>query len=693
MNACLSASFGYAARGWRVLPVKGKIPLLKDWPNRATTNPDTIRSWWAQWATANVGIATGQGLWVLDVDPDKGGDDSLRALEAQYGPLPQTPVVLTGGGGSHYYFQHPGLFIGNSVGKLGPGLDIRTDGGQVVAPPSIHPITGRTYEWEAAHHLDDLPLAPVPQWLLDKQTAKTGHTTSPKSGETIPEGQRNYALARHAGRLRRSGLNETELEAALCAINRGRCTPPLPDDEVSGIAASVARYPTGDDHGGTAETDQGLIKELTDEILATEHFARDAGGQLYVFEDGAYRPHGEASIAQRVKAILLINGDSKKWSSHRAREVQEFIRVDAPLLWERPPVDTLNLLNGLLDLPSRALKLHTPEHLTPVQLPVTYDLTATCLRWESFIARVLPDDCRTLPYELVAASMRGDVSDQQAVLLVGSGENGKSTLLNSIVSFLGRENVASLALQRLELDKFSVVRLLGKLANICADLPSDHLASTSTFKALTGGDRLTAERKFQSSFEFAPFARLLFSTNFYPQSKDSSQAFFRRWLVVPFDTVIESHERTLDLAARLAGPHELSGVLNQALSVLPAITSRGGFSQSETTRAALMEFREMTDPLAAWLDRFTVLSPDGLVTRKDLAISYNAASDAAGRPPTTQKAFCAAVRRLRPTVKEARRTVCGDVKHVFLGLGLRAPSAPSVTPDGLFAEEVVHDDH
>jgi P4 family phage/plasmid primase-like protien len=611
---------------------------------------------------------------VLDVDPDKGGDDSLRKLETQYGSLPVTAEVITGGGGHHYYFQHPGISLGNSAGKLGPGLDIRTDGGQVVAPPSVHPMTGRTYEWEGAHHPDDIPPAPVPSWLLDKLATKCEGTVSTKSGETILEGQRNDALAREAGKLRRIGLNGTVLEAALLAINRTRCTPPLPDDEVRGIADSVGRYPTGDDHGGT-QADQGLIKELTDEILATEHFARDAGGQLYVFECGAYRPHGEASIAQRVKAILLANGDSKKWSSHRAREVHEFIRVDAPFLWERPPVDTLNLLNGLLDLPTRALKLHTPEQLSLVQLPVTYDPTATCPRWESFIARVLPDDCRTLPYELVAASMRGDVSDQQAVLLVGSGENGKSTLLDAIVSFLGRENVASLALQRLELDKFSVVRLLGKLANICADLPSDHLTSTSTFKALTGGDRLTGERKFQGSFEVAPFARLLFSTNFYPQSKDSSQAFFRRWLVVPFDTVIEPHERTLDLAARLAGPHELSGVLNQALSVLPAITSRGGFSQSETTRAAMMEFREMTDPLAAWLDRFTALTPDRMVTKKDLLIAYNGVAEVSGRPPMSPKAFYGGVKRLRPTIREAQRTVRGGVQWVFLGLELTSTSS------------------
>jgi P4 family phage/plasmid primase-like protien len=463
--------------------------------------------------------------------------------------------------------------------------------------------------------------------------------------------------------------------------------------------AQAATTPLGPPSPGpeaAPHTDAGLVKELADTILTTDCFARDAGGQLAVYERGAYRPNGDEWIAQRVKSILVANDDTKHWSSHRAREVLEFIRVDAPRLWDRPPVDALNLLNGILDVPSRALRLHDPAFLSPVQLPVMYDPIATCPLWEAFIERILPEDCRVLPYELVAASMRGEVSDQKAVLLVGDGNNGKSTLLSGIVAFLGRENVASLALHRLELDKFSVVRLLGRLANVCADLPSDHLTSTSTFKALTGGDRLTAERKFQSSFEFTSFARLLFSANHYPQSKDSSEALFRRWLPIPFDTVIEPQECVPDLSARLADPPELSGVLNRALAVLPAMRIRGGFSQSETTRAAAMELREMTDPVAAWLDRHTLLASDTMVTKKDLLIAFNGMAEAGGRPPTSPKAFYAGVKRLRPTIKEAQRTVREGVKDVFLGIALRELSGTPVTStprEALFAEEVVNDDH
>jgi hypothetical protein len=345
-----------------VLPVKGKIPLLKDWPNLATTDPDTIRYWWAQWATANVGIATGHGLWVLDVDPDKGGDDSLRALEGQYGPLPQTPVVLTGGGGSHYYFyfQHPGLSIGNSVGKLGPGLDIRADGGQVVAPPSIHPDSGRTYEWEVAHHPDDVPLAPVPQWLLDKLRAKTERTHSPKSDETIPEGQRNDALARKAGRLRRIGLNEKELEAALLAINRGRCTPPLPEDEVSGIAASVARYPAEEQNEARQAVDLSAALVTYTNLLALNIPDRPRhlpwlpeGGNVMV-----YGPRGVGkTFFQLALAVALTTGkDLWKWKCpvpvgvlYVDGEMQlDELRQRTTVLMDTPPVAPLEFLTSQL---------------------------------------------------------------------------------------------------------------------------------------------------------------------------------------------------------------------------------------------------------------------------------------------------------------------------------------------------------
>lgn len=165
----LDAALAYARRGWRVVPIGqgAKHPDLPAWQDAATTDPATITRWFTERPGRGVGIATGtlSGVFVLDVDVAEGkaGDETLAELERKNGTLPDTSEVITGSGGRHLYFRHPEtLDLSNSAGKLGPGLDIRANGGQVLAPPTLHPLTGRGYEWDAEGH----PVADAPAWLL-----------------------------------------------------------------------------------------------------------------------------------------------------------------------------------------------------------------------------------------------------------------------------------------------------------------------------------------------------------------------------------------------------------------------------------------------------------------------------------------------------------------------------------------------
>jgi hypothetical protein len=132
----------------------------------ASIDPATIQGWWRRWPSANLAIRTGavSGLVVLDVDPAHGGDESLEALVSDHGPLPPGRIVRTGSGGRHFYFAHPGGVIRNDAGRrLGRGLDIRGDGGYVIAPPSSH-TSGSTYRWDGRErHLPN-----PPGWLLDR---------------------------------------------------------------------------------------------------------------------------------------------------------------------------------------------------------------------------------------------------------------------------------------------------------------------------------------------------------------------------------------------------------------------------------------------------------------------------------------------------------------------------------------------
>ena len=421
-----------------------------------------------------------------------------------------------------------------------------------------------------------------------------------------------------------------------------------------------------------ADDDEISVYQIAELISGRHRFAQDVGGRLYIFRGGNYHSDGASFVRQQVKQLLERMRLSSKWSSHKAEEVVKYIEVDAPLLWERPKVDVVNLLNGLLDVNTRTLSPHAADFLSPIQLPVKFDPDARCPAWDKFISEVFPGDSEAIAWEIPAWLATPDTSIQKAVLLTGDGANGKSTYLRAVLAFIGRQNVAAISLHRLENDRFSVARLVGRLANICPDLPSEDLSSTSMFKSITGGDALLAERKFEESFEFVPFARLIFSANHPPKSQDASSAFFRRWVVVPFERTFHAGDPgTLprdQLDAMLADPTELSGVLNKALEALKAIRGHG-LSESESIRRAMDEFRQTTDPVAVWLDRNTVLEPDALIPADRLWQDYNQDCVAKGRPTVSKTALGRAIAQLRPTVEKRQRTVNDRLSWCYVGIG------------------------
>jgi hypothetical protein len=267
-KSLLASALFYAARGWRVFPVNtwlgvkcscnrgaactspAKHPRISAWQHEATTDPAQITRWWRAWPDANIGIATGPapGLVVIDIDPNRGGEDSLKALVAAYRgnekPF-ETVMCLTGGGGQHYYFRHPGRYVKSDSDRFGaefPGLDVKGDGGYVLAPPSNHQ-SGGTYLWELSSHPDDLAVAPLPGWILSLlETRQPAAPATSTAGELIADGRRNATLSSMAGAMRRQGMTEPELLVALRAVNAERVMPPLPDAELVTIARSVARY-------------------------------------------------------------------------------------------------------------------------------------------------------------------------------------------------------------------------------------------------------------------------------------------------------------------------------------------------------------------------------------------------------------------------------------------------------------------
>ena len=178
-----SRAYKYAALGLHVVPLHtivngccscdaasdcahpGKHPRTPNGVKDATTVRKTIKGWWNRWPDANIGIATGRSsdIFVLDVDGED-GKAGLEKLKAKHGSLPNTVTIKTGKG-RHLYFRCNGARVGNSVGKLGEGIDVRGDGGYVVAAGSIH-VSGVDYRFVDGRGLHELEIASAPDWLL-----------------------------------------------------------------------------------------------------------------------------------------------------------------------------------------------------------------------------------------------------------------------------------------------------------------------------------------------------------------------------------------------------------------------------------------------------------------------------------------------------------------------------------------------
>ena len=260
-----------------------KRPLVPHGFKAATTDPATVRTWWGQWPDALIAVPTGEhtGIVVLDPDvrPGIDGNDTLYLLEERHGKLPPTVEALTPSGGRHIYFRHPGQPVPCSAGKLGPGLDVRGDGGYVVVPPSRNGAGG--WEWEASNPSEpaELPVAWISLLVAPR------HEEGPRRPEDTPigEGQRNAHLTSLAGAMRRRGASADALRGALHAENEARCRPPLGAAEVDRIAASVHRYAPGEEAPGDAGG-PGAIRIVDGElgrIVAESEAALLAAGGIY----------------------------------------------------------------------------------------------------------------------------------------------------------------------------------------------------------------------------------------------------------------------------------------------------------------------------------------------------------------------------------------------------------------------------
>ena len=404
----------YVTEGFKVFPImsSGKTPLTANGLKDATEIQLGVKEYWGRWPDANIGLLT-QGLVVIDFDVKNGGLQSKAQLIAKYGELPNTRVHKTGGGGEHWLYRAPeGSDIRCGAGKYGyPGLDIRANGGYIVAPPSLHE-SGKRYEV-----ISKADIAPAPDWLLELVGTKKCIDSSLRNNSEMYDDSGGakrrdfdplsgrHAAHRHVRRCYRSRFTK---------VNELQCNPPKPDAPTR-ISHSVARYQPSVPITSTTFnlTDTGnaeLLVSLFGDRLRYDHkrcrwliwngniWQPDISGEIY-------RLAIESARERYRRATMIIElterGSVSKWAigSENRTRIEAAVSLSQKL---EPVADSgenwdadkwlLGCENGVVDFKTGQLRPGKQSDCITMTTGIKFDPNAKCERWLQFLNEIFNGD-------------------------------------------------------------------------------------------------------------------------------------------------------------------------------------------------------------------------------------------------------------------------------------------------------------
>ena len=434
----------------------------------------------------------------------------------------------------------------------------------------------------------------------------------------------------------------------------------LEDDAADQKVIAYERTFFGGDKGTTF-----IPKWLGDNIMK-EYPVFYNGTHTYIYRNGVYH-RDDGGIIGRIVVEKL--GDMFK--RDRLRETVSYLQNKRWIKHDRVNTsnELINVKNGLLEWKTGVLHPHTPEHLSTIQLPLVYDPEAKAPNIKSFFKGVVSSDTIPTLCEWFGYSMIPSTRYEKAVFLTGSAGNGKSKFIDLYGLFIGEGNTSNVTLQDLEHNRFKLAQIQGKLANVYADISSKTLESTSVFKTVVSGDRVSAEFKGHDSFNFRPFARLMFSANDLPRSADLTDGYFRRLIIVDFPNKFGTNGLKKDphILDKLSTEEELSGLLNMAVEGLRRLVKNGEFTENQNTIDAIEQYKKDIDPLMTFIDECCFVGEEASADKQALYDEYSSWAYRAGGRPLGKITF---YKRIEKSVKLQEYRVTPQSKRRFKGISI-----------------------
>lgn len=375
---------------------------------------------------------------------------------------------------------------------------------------------------------------------------------------------------------------------------------------------------------------------------------------FYDSKQGVWEAMPEKEYLERSIRLAMIGMNQNWCKTHHISEVMYAARDlvydranDQHFSNENPErLSRINLENGMLHWRSGELLPHDPGYYSTNQLPVEYDPKATCPTWKEALAQWLPEEeARWFLQEYIGYCLIPDTSLQTTVFLVGGGANGKSTFLEVVMKLYGEKNLTSIPLKRLP-KRFEKRYLQDKLVNICPDINPTYMEDVGVIKTIVAGELLRGEIKSGKSFDFRPFARLIFSANTLPASIDKTEGWLRRMKIVRFPNTFRPDDEGFDPRLKQKLMQELPGILIWALTGLRRLKKNGQFTIGKSMVQEEQQYRLDNDNIAAFIDECIVEHSKMILPTAYLYRMYQQFCKESGTRAVSRKKFTTRVKDL-----------------------------------------------
>jgi P4 family phage/plasmid primase-like protien len=451
-----------------------------------------------------------------------------------------------------------------------------------------------------------------------------------------------------------------------------------------------------------ANKDLDIISTLCDEVLRLGCFKTLSDTrEIRWYDNGTYLSQGENRIHEMLEKL-----GGYYVSSHVRNEVIEHIKIRT--LTDRSKFDKdvhlVNARNCVIDLRSGECLPHDPErYLFTQQIPLDYKPheIRTPRKILDFLYNVMHPSDVPLVIEFIGYCLIKDCRFQKALMIAGPPDSGKSKFLELLERFFGADNIVDKTIHQLTLNRFATASLFGKLVNIFADLSSRRLRDIEMFKVLVAGDRISAERKFLSDFDFRPYAKLIFSSNLPPlppEDSDDEDAFYKRWFVVSFNLrksclfCDEKIERDPNLLEKLTTDEELSGLLYLAIKAAQRLLLRGRFTKSPSIEATQEEYERKANPVKAWSDVRCIISEEYETDKERMEEDYEDFCYRNKLPVLNRVHLARELKKIYSSkIEDMKRGSRGNQKHYWKGIGLRKDLRESGQLDLMGIDDHDHD--